>query len=361
MQCPCGPLSGPLPHCMPLGVALGGLGCPRSSQCSCGGGSCRACSYPRSPSPRSSPRSVPRLAPPPRARAFGSCPAASLVPVPVPRALSPPARAPFRLALRSGSRPERCVLWQCGVHRAPPCAVHRAPVSRCAPWGRAAPSQSSDRDRLHVRDIAVSQRPGRSNIGDMESVLCPPRPDRAPCRAAPWRAAPWRAAPRRAAPRSCASCGLAWWCLFDQLWDSGLADRTMAAIPLPSCEHAAPANISGTPPREPMRVEPSSERVGNRAGVGAGPRRRSPSHLEGHSLRKNEVRAAPFRQRRPGGSPSSDSAVRGQRPWSQKVIHTRCPQAPPVSRETARGSGCKPVDDGVCSGSRQPVDIASWC
>ncbi|TQJ25878.1 hypothetical protein FBZ33_6250 [Micromonospora sp. A202] len=47
-------------------------------------------------------------------------------------------------------------------------------------------------------------------------------------------------------------------------------------------------------------------------------------------------------------SPTPPQAVRGQRPTARKVIHTLCPQAPPVSRETARGSGCEPVDDGLC-------------
>lgn len=63
----------------------------------------------------------------------------------------------------------------------------------------------------------------------------------------------------------------------------------------------------------------------------------------------------------PGNHRLRRFGVRGQRATARKVIHTGCPQAPPVSRETARGSGCEPVDDGLCSGSRQPVDIASRC
>ena len=81
----------------------------------------------------------------------------------------------------------------------------------------------------------------------------------------------------------------------------------------------------------------------------------SPLRIPDHS---HVLAAVPATTKRTAKPTSSRRCASDQgRTGALRVIHTGYPQAPTVSRETPRGTGCRPVDDAVCSRPSGAVDI----
>lgn len=106
--------------------------------------------------------------------------------------------------------------------------------------------------------------------------------------------------------------------------------RAVPDHPAPSSDHPAPSSDHLAPSPSPLRV---------------------PDH-------SHVLAAVPATTKRTAKPTSSRRCASDQgRTGALRVIHTGYPQAPTVSRETPRGTGCRPVDDAVCSRPSGAVDI----